>query len=166
MHEEKVNYTEAVKLCREESGELASVMSSKRTIGLSNIVGHLRRDREAYVGLDDIEHEGKFVTASGKLASCFEYRAWGLGEPKSRRKEEDCVVIDARRRWKVVDCSKKLPFICELLPKGPFPGKGEQVADVCQLDLSKRRFIKKLPRDKNFFKNSIVFHWISSFFVM
>ncbi|KAK6618891.1 hypothetical protein RUM44_003272 [Polyplax serrata] len=164
LHENKANYTEAMKVCRDEGGELASVLSSKRTIGLSNMISNLKHDRLAYVGLDDIEHEGKFMTASGKLANCFEYRAWGLGEPKGRRQEEDCVVIDAGRNWKVVDCSKRLPFICELLPKGPFPIRDERVEDVCQLDLSNRKLLRRVSKTKNFYKNSIAFHWISNFF--
>ena len=157
IHENKTNYTEAKRICKEESGELASVLSSKRTKGLSKMLNYLKLGKLAYVGLDDIEQEGKFKTISGQLATCYEYRAWGLGEPKNRRKEYDCVALDNNNNWQVMDCSRKLPFICEILPKGPFPIQDEKVKDSCLIDLSNRKLIKKISDNKEFYKKSLFF---------
>lgn len=164
LHEKAANYTEALKNCKDEGGELASVLSAKRTNGLANIVSGLKYVKKAYVGLNDMESEGKFVTPSGNLVNCYEFRAWGPGEPKRGRRKEKCVVIDAERNWKVVNCSKKLPFICELLPKGPFPVPDEKVADACSIDLSNRKYFRKVSTNDTFYKKSILFSWISSSF--
>lgn len=48
------------------------------------------------------------------------YRAWAPGEPHSKKNDEDCVVLNSHHKWQVVKCNKKLPFICELSPRGPF----------------------------------------------
>lgn len=161
LHEQRANYTEAIEICREEGGELANVLTETRTNGLSSIVSTMKTERKAYVGMDDIEQEGKFMTITGKLLSCFEFRAWAPGEPRHRRKNEDCVTVNDRGGWKVVDCSKSLPFICELLPKGPLQVHDDPKVDRCEVDLSNRKTSRRTPKDKNFYKKSLVFRWIS-----
>lgn len=47
------------------------------------------------------------------------FRAWAPGHPKARRLKKDCVVVTSNRYWETEDCSKKMPYICELLPDGP-----------------------------------------------
>lgn len=51
--------------------------------------------------------------------SCLPFRAWAPGHPKARRLKKDCVVITSNRYWETEDCSKKMPYICELIPDGP-----------------------------------------------
>lgn len=54
----------------------------------------------------------------GEPLDCFQFRSWAPGEPRAKRENEDCVVLDSRQAWRVVSCQTKLPFICELLPNG------------------------------------------------
>lgn len=163
LFEKRANYTEAMEICRQEGGELANILTSARTNGLSNMVSSIN-ERKAYVGMDDIEHEGKFMTVSGKLLSCFEYRAWAPGEPRSRRKSDDCVVIDGQRGWRVVNCARRLPFICELIPKGPFPIPDDKNVNRCDIDLSNRKILRRMPVNRNFHKKSWIFQWLSASF--
>lgn len=55
----------------------------------------------------------------GEPLTCLPYRAWAPGHPKAERLKKDCVVLTSNRYWETEDCSKKLPFICELIPDGP-----------------------------------------------
>lgn len=58
----------------------------------------------------------KFDT--GESLSCFDYRAWGEGQPSHR----GCVTLvnppakSSPPFWKVVPCYVSLPFICEISP--------------------------------------------------
>lgn len=165
MFEKRANYTEAIEICRAEGGELANILTDVRTNGLSNMVSNLNGGRKAlklaYVGMDDIEHENRFMTLSGKLLSCFEYRAWAPGEPRNVTGNEDCVVINDRRNWRVVPCSRRLPFICEILPRGPFPIPDDDKVDRCRIDLSNRQLHNTGVKDKKFYKKLLIFQWIS-----
>ncbi|XP_050530650.1 uncharacterized protein LOC126899644 isoform X2 [Daktulosphaira vitifoliae] len=51
--------------------------------------------------------------------ACLPYRAWAPGHPKSRKIKKDCVVLTSNRYWETEDCSKNMPFICELIADGP-----------------------------------------------
>ncbi|XP_039281011.1 uncharacterized protein LOC111056023 isoform X2 [Nilaparvata lugens] len=121
LHNESRNHSEAVQLCREEGGVLASPLSEKRSMYLGHLIASTGKSGVSdkwYVGLDDIQMEGTFVSSTGELLKCVQFRAWAPGEPHSR-KDDDCVVINPRFTWQVVPCSKKLPFVCEILPGGP-----------------------------------------------
>lgn len=64
--------------------------------------------------------EGTFVTPRGEPLECFSYRSWAPGHPRPNRKRDDCVIIDAERTWRAVNCGKKLMHLCEIAPKPPF----------------------------------------------
>lgn len=115
------NYTSAISRCQESSGDLAEVVSEIRTNSLSDLIKNSLKlwYKVAYVGLDDTNIEGSFETPLGNHLGCYKFRAWGPGQPRSKRNDEDCVVLDAERTWKVVNCKKKLPFLCEIYPEGP-----------------------------------------------
>lgn len=70
LHREVVNYTDAAEACEWEGGRLARVTSAERTNHLSAVVASLgnntRRLHLAYVGMQDAEQEGSFVTSAGK----------------------------------------------------------------------------------------------------
>lgn len=74
---ERANYSAAGEQCREDSGELAHVVSEARTAGLSTLLASKTTDsknrtvgpvRRAFVNLDDVEQEGLFVTSAGGWA--------------------------------------------------------------------------------------------------
>ncbi|XP_054283592.1 uncharacterized protein LOC129000656 [Macrosteles quadrilineatus] len=144
LHSEGANYTEAVSWCEGEGAQLARVTTVVRTTKLSTLVatlGPTSKLLQAYVGLNDISQEGFFVSVEDEPLNCFDYRAWAPGHPRSRP-IEDCVVLDSRRGWRTVDCTLKLPFICELIE--PVPelcgnGKRKKAGTQCRSDEELKR---------------------------
>lgn len=66
-----------------------------------------------YTRLRDI----KFNT--GESLSCFDYRAWGEGQPSHFKGCVALVNSPSERSppfWKVMPCYTSLPFICEISP--------------------------------------------------
>ncbi|KAJ8920695.1 hypothetical protein NQ315_004834, partial [Exocentrus adspersus] len=120
--EEKQNYTASIEKCQTIGAHLANVISEVRTNHLSEHINNTLQDwyKVAYVGLDDMQHEGNFKTATnGSLLRCFKYRAWGPGHPISKHRNEDCVVLDTESTWRVVDCRRRFPALCEFYPAEP-----------------------------------------------
>ncbi|XP_074030983.1 collectin-10 [Leptinotarsa decemlineata] len=101
--------------------DLADVSSEIRTRHLSKAINNSLLDwyKVAYIGLDDIDQEGSFMTVSGSPLTCSPFRAWAPGHPRSSRVNEDCVVLDTDKMWRVVDCKSRLPSLCEFYPNKP-----------------------------------------------
>ncbi|KAJ8965820.1 hypothetical protein NQ314_003887, partial [Rhamnusium bicolor] len=118
---EKQNYNKSIESCQNIGADLADVSSEVRTNYLSNYINNTIQNwyKAAYVGLDDIQEEGIFRTVSGTLLTCFRYRAWGPGHPRSKHKSEDCVILDSDKMWRVVKCRTKLQALCEFYPEKP-----------------------------------------------
>ncbi|XP_044728800.1 uncharacterized protein LOC123292275 [Chrysoperla carnea] len=125
LHKEHVNYTQAADICKEEGGDLAHILTDSRTIAISSFLRQSFKGADisrklAYVGLQDVNGNGKFQTPLEEPLTCFPYRAWAPSNPKPVNKHHYCVAIDTDKMWKTVKCGMKLPFICELYPNGPF----------------------------------------------
>lgn len=118
LFQDKMNYIDSVSACQCIGGDLANVVSEARTNALSLLLSNKLMDwqKVAYVGLDDRQKEGRFVTSSGNFLSCYKYRAWGPGQPRSQHRTEDCVLLDSDRTWRVVNCNLKFPALCEIYP--------------------------------------------------
>ncbi|KAG5675849.1 hypothetical protein PVAND_005719 [Polypedilum vanderplanki] len=121
---EKKNYTAAAATCKTINGQLAHITTERRTNELSkllqNSVQSSNDSVEAFVGLNETTR-GKFITSNAEPLECFDYRAFSQGHPSVIRKQPSCVVITQRSSWKVVSCTKKFNFICELFTSGPNP---------------------------------------------
>jgi len=68
---------------------------------------------------NNINNVFKSCGAQGEPLSCFPFRAWAPGHPKTGRPRKECVVLTGKRYWETEDCSRRLPYICELVPDGP-----------------------------------------------
>ncbi|EFN78463.1 hypothetical protein EAI_13335 [Harpegnathos saltator] len=74
-----------------------------------------------YIYIYDLKifKNSKIYFSTDEPLSCFEYRAWGEGQPSHSR---GCAVLvnspdkDTSPSWKVVPCYISLPFICEVTP--------------------------------------------------
>ena len=84
-------YETAYKLCKKNSnGTLAHIVSEKRTNALSQLLQ--RSDftngtiKLAYIGLNFTLNYGTgvFMTPENEELSCFLFRAWGPGHPKTK----------------------------------------------------------------------------------
>lgn len=68
LHPQHLNFYEALNSCRASNSELAHVISEVRTTALSGLVkklGETRGPKRAYVSLEDIKVEGRFITTMG-----------------------------------------------------------------------------------------------------
>lgn len=119
MHREKSNYTYAIIQCQNQGGDLANVLSEKRTNALSKLIKNGIKDwyRAAFVGLDDLQSRGEFKNSLDEPIRCFDYRAWSPGQPRDGKNRSSCVALDEYATWRVVSCDLKLSFICELYPE-------------------------------------------------
>ncbi|VVC28814.1 Hypothetical protein CINCED_3A023927 [Cinara cedri] len=107
--------------CEDAGGHLANVGSDSRTSFLASLVSsalanHTASYRKAFVGLFS---DGGFVAVTGEPLNCLPFRAWAPGHPKANKLKKDCTVVTSNRYWKTVDCTLKLPYICELISDGP-----------------------------------------------
>ncbi|XP_014486713.1 PREDICTED: C-type lectin domain family 4 member E [Dinoponera quadriceps] len=111
-----LNYTQARTFCRERKASLAHVISEERTEGLARFVSP---STPRYVGLSNIDSERIWKNEFGEPLSCFDYRAWGVGQPSHSK---GCVVLASSPvkgtppSWEVAPCYISLPFICEVIP--------------------------------------------------
>lgn len=93
------NYSEAQMMCKEYGGVLADVLSETRTNFLASLVEKYStnttigandfngdtsnfRIRHAFIGLTEIDRNGKFVSSQSKPIECFRYRAWSPRFPR------------------------------------------------------------------------------------
>ncbi|KAG5882988.1 hypothetical protein JTB14_004327 [Gonioctena quinquepunctata] len=131
---EKLNYTNSIIHCQSIGADLADTSTEKRTKLLSQIIDNSLQSwyKVAYVGLDDTDQEGTFVSVNDVPLTCSNYRAWAPGHPRSSKNNEDCVVLDSERMWRVVDCGSKLPALCEF-----FPGRPNEVNDLVNVSCTK-----------------------------
>ncbi|KAL7307362.1 hypothetical protein TKK_0000549 [Trichogramma kaykai] len=112
---EEQNITDARETCRAATplgGYLADVTSEPRTRGISKLIGDLL----VYVGLTNDAQQRKWKNELDDYLWCFDYRAWDVGEPSHSR---GCVALFRQNPktdpvWRVVACSNRLPFVCEL----------------------------------------------------
>ncbi|XP_011148605.1 uncharacterized protein LOC105188707 [Harpegnathos saltator] len=113
---ENLNYTQARTFCRGKNASLAHIISEERTEGLAKFVSPTT---PRFVGLSNNDGERIWKNVFDEPLSCFEYRAWGEGQPSHSR---GCAVLvnspdkDTSPSWKVVPCYISLPFICEVTP--------------------------------------------------
>ncbi|XP_014233995.1 uncharacterized protein LOC106657156 [Trichogramma pretiosum] len=112
---EEQNITDARETCRAATplgGYLADVTSEPRTRGISKLIGDLL----VYIGLTNDAQQRRWRNELDDYLWCFDYRAWDVGEPSHSR---GCVALFRQNPktdpvWRVVACSNRLPFVCEL----------------------------------------------------
>ncbi|XP_034950002.1 uncharacterized protein [Chelonus insularis] len=110
------NFTEAQQTCKNMHGTLAHIVSEERTQGLAKFI-----NSPTFIGLNNRGKEQIWKNEFGEPLSCFRYRAWAKGEPTQSR---GCTTLvkeitnkhDSRSFWKVASCSRRLTFVCEILP--------------------------------------------------
>ncbi|KYM96008.1 Lithostathine [Cyphomyrmex costatus] len=113
---EVLNYTEARSFCQKRNASLAHIISEERTEGLGKLMS---QNLSRFVGLSSKRNERIWKNEFGESLSCFDYRAWGEGQPSHSK---GCVTLtnpsakSSPPFWKVMPCHASLPFICEISP--------------------------------------------------
>uniref|UniRef100_A0A8C1NHE4 C-type lectin domain-containing protein n=1 Tax=Cyprinus carpio TaxID=7962 RepID=A0A8C1NHE4_CYPCA len=99
--QEKKNWTEAQKYCRENHTDLASVRNQSENQQIQNIT----TDDQVWIGLH------RLWVWSDNSTSTFTH--WKPNRPTtSNTNHDDCALIDRQGRWTDEDCSNQRPFVC------------------------------------------------------
>ena len=107
-----MSYTEAKAQCKADGSFLAYPTSDAE----SAFLGSQWPTYEFWIGIDDIDEEGKFVSVDGFKYS---YTKWANGEPNnwgqagSKWVTEDAVAISGGN-WRDRPATWHLPFVCTL----------------------------------------------------
>ncbi|XP_050094475.1 uncharacterized protein LOC126577103 [Anopheles aquasalis] len=126
FEETKHNYSRAYNSCvAQHGGSLAHVASDRRTFEIARVLGNLPKGNDNsslneslfYVGLNESIRD-RFFTSAGERLDCFTFRAWAPGHP-ANRSAPGCVALTEEGSWKVFNCNRNLPYVCELHTSGP-----------------------------------------------
>uniref|UniRef100_A0A8C8RTV0 C-type lectin domain-containing protein n=1 Tax=Pelusios castaneus TaxID=367368 RepID=A0A8C8RTV0_9SAUR len=93
--------------CSQAGGLIASPRSSAENSAIQQIV--IRHNKQAYLGINDIETEGMFKYLSGEVIG---YSNWASREPNNEG-TEDCVEIYADGKWNDKSCNDRRLIVCE-----------------------------------------------------
>lgn len=108
-HNTKVNWTSASENCRNMQAKLAILETEEE---LLEVRKHL--DRVNYwIGLNDGEHEGTYVTEEGLPA---EFLKWQWGEPSNGEGDENCIelkYLGGEHLMNDLGCATNVLYICE-----------------------------------------------------
>ncbi|XP_037912462.1 uncharacterized protein LOC119652415 isoform X2 [Hermetia illucens] len=125
VHDSLRNFSAALTACSNGSGtSLAHVISEDRTNGFADLMrakfsNKKLKVRAAYVGLNYSTPSKEFQTTKTKEnLLCYTYRAWAPGYPRNHG-HDGCVAVTTNNSWVTTDCTKPLPFICEIHPSAP-----------------------------------------------
>ncbi|XP_049947408.1 C-type mannose receptor 2-like [Schistocerca serialis cubense] len=108
-------YEGAKKRCLDDGGHLAVLDTQEEAEEVIKYYDVNKDVTESYVGLNDIEEEGAFVSETGKLLTWLSFANWYPGEPNNAGPTgEDCVTLYVAGTYNDVDCRLRYPFFCEI----------------------------------------------------
>lgn len=154
LHTKPANYSTAFNNCLIDNGQLAHIASEKRTNELSKFLQHhARKDGDvlSFVGLNESDARGKFITSNEEPLECFDYRAWALGHPIEIRSRPACVVLTGDASWKIYSCNRRAMYICELFTGGPNPYVNN-LNQTCSVKKPNNRFMPKKTSGNGYWK--------------
>ncbi|KAH8362881.1 hypothetical protein KR084_002258 [Drosophila pseudotakahashii] len=105
-HNTQQNWTTAANSCRQMGGYLAAIQNEQE---LNAITGMLHSYKSYWLGINDIEKEGEYVSvASGKRAP---FLKWSPYHPNHLDNNQDCVMYNREMfdNW----CKEEYYFICQ-----------------------------------------------------
>uniref|UniRef100_A0A2D4NJB2 C-type lectin domain-containing protein n=1 Tax=Micrurus spixii TaxID=129469 RepID=A0A2D4NJB2_9SAUR len=102
------NFANGKALCSNAGGALAVAMNVAENTALAAMAK--RNGKQIYLGISDLQTEGKFVYLNGQALS---YTNWKRSEPNNLN-NEDCVVLLADTLWNDIGCDHQTLIICEL----------------------------------------------------
>ncbi|KAG7469601.1 hypothetical protein MATL_G00130640 [Megalops atlanticus] len=121
---DRKNWTEAQKYCREQYWDLPSIYSIEDMESLTEAV-HSGFDGRAWIGLERgilQTWHWSFTDKDFYRHGEFEFRNWKNGEPGNGDGKDSCAAMHPNGEWFDDNCNNKRPFIC-------FDGRGEKKKD-------------------------------------
>nr|CAD7403772.1 unnamed protein product [Timema poppensis] len=124
LHTKPKTWFGARRVCELELAHLAIINSEGEVAALQvlfqkhpRLMADDQLNSEAFVGLNDFENEGKFVTIFGQDIDDTGFNSWSPRQPDNYRDQfqdgEDCVALYRNGLLNDVPCDIHLPFFCE-----------------------------------------------------
>ncbi|XP_072296915.1 macrophage mannose receptor 1b [Eucyclogobius newberryi] len=109
LHREPKTWSDAVKECRKETGDLLSIRHVEDQSFVLSQLGYAATD-ELWIGLNDRRTEGFFEWVD---QSAVTFSSWTYGEPSVFEDSEDCALMTGENgNWADRSCEEKHGFIC------------------------------------------------------
>ncbi|XP_013923480.1 PREDICTED: mannose-binding protein C-like [Thamnophis sirtalis] len=102
------NFANGKALCSNAGGALAAARNVAENTALAAMAK--RNGKHIYLGISDIQTEGKFVYLNGQAVG---YTKWKRTEPNNLN-EEDCVILLPDTQWNDISCDHQTLIVCEL----------------------------------------------------
>ncbi|CAH1270785.1 PXDN [Branchiostoma lanceolatum] len=154
----KMNYAGAKAACRSKGGSLALPKDKPTNDLLVRLRNGISPSAPVWIGLNDIQQEGRFVWEDGQVLGSFS--GWAFDEPNNQpRWNADCVRIDKStswqdpswrmkyaNKWRDFPCNGRFGFICEKASSGPIgitaaPARGLLKSRPNPADANKKEFL-------------------------
>ncbi|XP_039269390.2 lectin-like [Styela clava] len=116
LFSDPATYATAKSNCQNRGGDLASVVIRNSTVFNGEILPMIKLgDIDTWIGLDDLQHEGRFIWADGEILPD-QYSYWGTDQPDNHENQEDCAQLHKGLSWKINDvpCTDTYSYICEI----------------------------------------------------
>ena len=101
-------YGDAKRKCQ----EMGAYLAEPRTANLNTFTAAVVPDRHAWIGLTDLQTEGRFLWESDSGRVNFTH--WSKYSPNNRDGKEHCVEIDLNGEWNDKYCNSPLSYICQI----------------------------------------------------
>ncbi|XP_078255341.1 collectin-11 isoform X1 [Rhinoraja longicauda] len=107
---EEKRYTDAHEYCRDRGGLLIMPKDEATNSLIASYISEAGLSR-VFIGINDLEEEGRFIFADGSPLLTF--NKWRNGEPNDAYDEEDCAEMVSSGGWNDVACHITMYFVCE-----------------------------------------------------
>ena len=112
IYRTKLNYGDAKARCEADGTFLAIPRSETENM----FIAGLFTDENSWIGINDIEQEGNFVSVDGRGIS---FTNWNSGEPNDWSFNEDGVEINFNDgRWNDLSVNEERKFVCSINLQG------------------------------------------------
>lgn len=112
IHNRKLNWNDARKVCLAEGAQLAQ-LDTERKSNLFKVWKLEKGLTGLWLGFHDQFEKGSWVTVTGESMDTLNYHPWMNGEPNNSGGSEDCGIL-----WAAgvndLNCDTKETFICEI----------------------------------------------------
>ncbi|XP_031558561.1 fibropellin-3-like [Actinia tenebrosa] len=108
-----MKWNDAVSTCKAQGSHLTSVTSLEETNFLITLVKNAITDKFVWIGLNDIDQEGKYTWVDG---SAFIFSSWMEGQPNDPGATENCVDFGiAGGAWYDFGCHNLERYVCKYI---------------------------------------------------
>lgn len=119
LFKDNYDWTGAENICKKDKGNLVTISNPFEQAFVEILTGHYNDSYMFWLGLSYDTVSTTFKSADGGPVW---FTNWGPGEPKTNAGQA-CVAHTVDKNWKVVNCTNKYNYICEINMGGPRPSR-------------------------------------------